>query len=221
MEDVKIKEWLEDNPKNSGDGYGSGYGDGYGSGDGSGDGSGYGYGYGYGDGSGYGDGDGSGNGSGDGLKSFGKDTIYMIDSVQTIIKQIKGQVAKGYIVNKDFTLNPCYVVKGNGYFAHGETIRKAQESLREKIFENMDRDEAIEQFMSKFKKDKLYKGTEFFEWHHYLTGSCLMGRESFVKNHNLDLDAEYTVNEFIALTENDYGNEIIKQLKERWNNNNE
>ena len=176
-------------------------------------------------GSGYGDGSGSGSGygygDGYGLKSFGKDTIYKIDSIQTIVNQIKGNVAKGFILNEDFTLQPCYVIKGNGYFAHGETIRKAQESLREKIFEDMDSDEAIEEFIKKFAKDKKYKGTDFFEWHHYLTGSCLMGRESFVKNHNLDLEAEYTVEEFIELTENDYGSEIIKQLKERWNNNNE
>ena len=197
MEDVKIKKWLEDNPNGSGSGYG----------DGSGDGSGYGYGSGY--------------GSGYGIKTFGNDTVYMIDGVQTIIKQVKGQVAKGFILNKDFTLEPCYVVKGNGYFAHGKDIREAQSSLREKIFENMDSDEAIEEFMSKFEKDKSYKGTEFFEWHHYLTGSCLMGRESFVKNHHLDLEKEYTVDEFIKLTENDYGSEVIKQLKERWNKINE
>lgn len=82
-------------------------------------------------------------------------------------------------------------------------------------------DEAIEQFMNKFEKDKSYKGTEFFEWHHYLTGSCLMGREGFVKNHGLDLEKEYTVKEFIELTENDYGSKVIKELKERWNEINE
>ena len=193
MEDVKIKKWLENNPKNSGDGSGYGYGDG--------------------DGDGYGDG--SGSGYGYGIKAFGNDTVYMIDGLQTIILQIKGQVAKGFILNRDFTLEPCYVVKGNGYFAHGKDIREAQSSLREKIFEDMDSDEAIEQFMSKFEKDKSYKGTEFFKWHHYLTGSCLMGRQSFVRNHGLDLEKEYTVAEFIELTENDYGSEIIKQLKER------
>lgn len=242
MEDLKIKEWLEDNPRDSGhgygngsgygsgygDGYGSGLGDGYGSGDGSGDcygfadGYGFDYGYGYGDGFGNGNGDddgsgdGSGFGNGCGIKTFGNDTVYIIDEVQTIVSQIKGQVAKGFILNKDFTLEPCYVVKGNGYFAHGKSIREAQDSLREKIFDNMDSDEVIEQFMSEFEKDKSYKGTEFFEWHHYLTGSCLMGRENFVKNHGIDLEKEYTVSEFIEITENDYGSKIIKELKERW-----
>ena len=160
---------------------------------------------------------GSGDGYGYGIGSYCNNTVYDIDGVQTIINHIKGQVAKGSILNNDFSLQPCYIVKGNGYFAHGKTLAEAQSSLREKIFEDMDSDETIEEFINKFKKGETYNGTEFFEWHHYLTGSCLMGRESFVKNHQLDLDAEYTVDEFIELTENDYGSEIIRQLKERWN----
>ena len=52
--------------------------------------------------------------------------------------------------------------------------------------------------------------------HHYLTGSCEMGREAFVKRHGIDLDKTYTVEEFIELTEDDYGGEIIKNLKERY-----
>ena len=80
----------------------------------------------------------------------------------------------------------------------------------------MDSEEAIEEFMKKFKKGEKYPGSDFFEWHHYLTGSCLMGRESFVKNHDLSLETMYTVEEFIDLCINDYGREIIEQLKERW-----
>lgn len=41
-----------------------------------------------------------------------------------------------------------------------------------------------------------------------------MGRDNFVNNHGLNLEDEFTVKEFIRLTENDYGGEIIKQLKE-------
>ena len=140
----------------------------------------------------------------------------MIDGVQTIITHIKATCAKGFILNKDFSLEPCYVVKGNGYFAHGRTIKEARVSLVEKYFENMDKEEVIDKFLEHFKKGKEYKGAEFFEWHHYLTGSCLMGRESFVKNHGLDINAMYTVEEFISICEDDYGSGVIKQLKEKW-----
>lgn len=84
--------------------------------------------------------------------------------------------------------------------------------------ENMDEDEVFEKFMSEFKPDKKYKGTIFFDWHHYITGSCLMGRESFVKNHGLDLEKEYTVEEFFGLCRNDYGGEVIRRLEKRWKN---
>ena len=104
-----------------GDGYGSGYGSGDGDGYGSGDGSGYGSGYGYGsgDGSGYGSGSGDGysygSGDGDDIKFFKNDPVYYIDCVPTIIKKVRGNVAKGHIVNKDLTTEPCYIAKENGF----------------------------------------------------------------------------------------------------------
>ena len=195
---------------------------GFGSGNSSGDGSGYGYGNGSGNGYGFGSGNGSvfgygdGSGDGDGIREFNGKPVYSVDGVQTIIEYIKGAFAHGYILNYDFTLQPCFVVKGYGYFAHGKTLKEARESLLEKVFENMDAEEVIEKFMEKFKKGEKYPGTEFFEWHHYLTGSCLMGRESFVKNHCIDINAFYTVEEFIAICENDYGSEVIKELKDKW-----
>ena len=149
---------------------------------------------------------------------FAEKEVHSVDGVQTIIDHVRGAFAIGNILNSDFTLTPCFVAKGHGYFAHGKTVKEAREALLFKIFENMDSEEAIEMFTEKFKKGEKYPGTDFFEWHHHLTGSCQMGRESFVKNHGIDLDAKYTVDEFIELTENDYGGEIIRELKERWKN---
>ena len=163
-------------------------------------------------GSGYG----SGSGSGDGISVFNHDEVYRIDQVPTIIKSVKGNIAKGFILNNDFTLDKCFVVKDGRFFAHGKTLREALQSLNEKKWESLDTEEVIAEFCKKFEKEKTYKGSEFFEWHHYLTGSCLQGRESFVKNHDLNLDDEFTVDEFINLTEEDYGGDIIKQLKEAW-----
>lgn len=219
-----------------GSGSGDGYVKGYGNGCGSASGSGYGYGSGSGCDYGYGSGDGSGSGcgSGDGCRygygygygygyenSFGIDylngeKVSIIDELYTIINHIKGNVAKGSILNVDFTTTPCFVVKGNGYFAHGETVREAFNALQSKIFENMDPEEAIESFMEKFEKNKKYPCKDFYEWHHYLTGSCEMGRKSFMQNKGITFDDSFTVDEFIEICENDYGSEIIKQLKERW-----
>ena len=217
-----VKEWLKNNGSDYGLGSGVGFGYGcnyaYGSGSGfghddsCGDGSGYGSGRGF----SYDDGCGDGSGYGSGIKQFDGKEVSMIDGVQTIITHIKDNAAKGFILKSDFTLTPCFVTKGNGYFAHGKTLREAIDSLSSKIFESTDSEEAIERFIETFKKDKKYSGKDFFDWHHYLTGSCLMGREFFVRNHGLSLEAMYTVDEFIAVCENDYGSSVIKQLKERW-----
>lgn len=228
----KIKKFLSldfgyDNGNGDGDGFGygnnSGFGDGdgFGSGYGNGDGFGYGSGDGSGSGSGYGDGysDGSGfgSGSGYGIKEINSMRVYKIDVVQTIITHVFKNVAKGFIVMNDLTFEKCYIVKGQNMFAHGETLEKAREDLQNKIFSNLDVEDRIKKFKNKFKDNKKYKGTEFYKWHNLLTGSCEMGRNEFVRNHNINLENEFTVKEFIELTQNDYGSKIIKQLTEFYN----
>ena len=127
----EIEEFLKvDSGSGFGSGFGDGSGDGYGSGDGSGSGfgSGFGSGSGFGDGSGdgYGSGSGSGNGFGDGINTFCGKKVYIIDDMQTIIESVRGNIAKGYILQSDLTLTPCHVVKENGKFAHGNTLREAR-----------------------------------------------------------------------------------------------
>lgn len=203
----------------NGSGYGYGAGNGYGCGDSSGCGDscgdGYGSGSSYGNGSGHGYGDGHGHGYGDGISKFNNNKVYSVDRVPTIIKKVKGNIAYGYILNNDFTLEPCYIAKGQNKFAHGKTVRKAVEDLQNKIFEDMDTDEAIELFLKEFELNKKYKGMDFYIWHNRLTGSCEMGRDSFVKNKGIDLENDmYTVQEFINITRNDFGGEIIRQLED-------
>ena len=143
----------------------------------------------------------------------------MIDDVSTIIDHVKGNVAKGKIFMNDFTFKPCYVVKGQNMFAHGETIKEARQALEEKIFSQLDAEERIEAFLEEFNTKDKYLATKFFDWHNKLTGSCEMGRRAFATNHDIDLEKdEFTVKEFIDLTINDFGSEVIKMLKERVGN---
>lgn len=201
----------------SGDGYGDGYGSGCGSGFSSGYGDGYGSGFSSGYGYGYGDGDGYSSGSGEGVLSINNQKVYLIDGVQTIITKIRNNIAKGFILKSDLTLQPCYVVKANNLFAHGKTLKEAMQSLQNKLFEDLSEEERIDLFIDEFEKDKKYKGHIFFDWHNKLTGSCLMGRNTFIENNGLSLDDEYTVDEFIELTKNSYGSDIIRELEKRWN----
>ena len=195
-------------------GYDSGFSYGSGSGTGSSSSDGYGYGYGFSSGGGFSSSDGYGYGYDKDISKFNNDKVYLVDDVLTIIKKVKDNIARGYILNSDFTLQPCYIAKGHNKFAHGKTIRKAVEDLQNKIFEDMDTDKTIELFLQEFELDKKYKGKDFYIWHNRLTGSCEMGRQSFVKNKEIDLENDmFTVQEFIDLTRNDFGGDIIEQLE--------
>lgn len=193
------------------------YGDGSGSGNGYGSGNGSGFGYGLGDGSGYGDGSGNGFGYGHGIREFNGRVVNMIDNVPTIITAIFGNVARGYILRVDLTLQPCFVVKQDNCFAHGETLREAVNALREKLFEGMSEDERIEAFINEHDLGRKYPNQDLYDWHHRLTGSCDMGRREFAVGHGIDVEhGSMTVEEFIKLTENAYGGDTIKRLKNKY-----
>ena len=192
---------------------GSGDGSGSGSGSCSGSGDGYGDGYGSGSGDGYGYGYGDGSGSCDDIKVFNGDKVYLVDNIQTIFISIRGNVAKGYILQSDLQLKPCFIVKENNKFAHGDTLRDAFTSLQEKLYDDSTEEERIEAFKKKFPEyDVKYDNGDLFTYHHVLTGSCRMGRESFVSDRGLSLDGRTSVREFFELTQNAYGGDIIKKL---------
>lgn len=245
MLEEKIKKFLSvDVGYGSGDGYGScdfyGKGSGggcSGNGDGDGDGSGVGMGYGsdsglghgsnystygtYDDGNDCGSGSlyctGSGKGYGDGIKEINGKEIYMVDDIPTIFKSIRNNIAKGFIVKSDLQFEPCYIVKENNQFAHGDTLKDAFMSLQEKLYDDSTEEERIEAFMKQFPEyDVKYDNMDLFVYHHVLTGSCRMGREAFMSNKGLSLDGKTSVREFVKLTQDAYGGDIIKKLPEAY-----
>ena len=183
----------------------SGYGDGYGDG----------YGYGSGSGSGDGSGSGYGDGNGDGVKRISKQGVNIIDGVQTIITKVKNNIAKGFILNSDLTLKHCWIAKRDNLFAHGDTLKDAVRALREKVLQSSSVEERIVKFKEEF-PDLNKKATckKYFEWHGILTGSCKAGREAWCKDHGISMKEKITVYEFIKLTENAYGGDVIKKLKD-------
>lgn len=184
----------------SGDGYGNGNGNGYGNGDGYGNGNRSGYGY--------------EDGSGDGIKSFNGNLIYNIDSTKTIITSIRGNIARGFILNTDLSTSPCFIVKNNYCFSHGKTLKEALFSLEKKSILKIPIDMRINNFKKTFTDfNKKIKCSILYDWHYILTGSCKMGRDSFCQTHKINLKKDKcTIFEFIELTKNSYGSEIIKKL---------
>ncbi len=221
--DEKVKVFLSVSD-GSGDGSGYGYGDGSGYGSGDGSGSGYGSGYGYGSGDGYDYGDGSGSGSGYdygygygyGIKSFNSEPVYAIDGVPTILRHVRGNVAHGVILNSDLTTTNCYVVKQDNIFAHGETLAKAMDALRDKLFEDMPAEDRIAEFLKETEDGRAYPAQYFYDWHHRLTGSCDMGRRQFARDHGIDVDGDtMTLREFLSLTKDAYGGSVIRDAMEK------
>lgn len=151
----------------------------------------------------------------EGIGRFNGKTVYKVDGLETLITSVRGTIAKGQVLRKDFTTSPCYIVKMGAHFAHGDTLIEAQASCTEKVMQDMSVEERIELFFGEFTKGKKYPAQKFFEWHNTLTGSCIFGRRQFAEEHNIDLSKDqFTVEEFIELCENDYGSDIIKRLRD-------
>ena len=211
MLDDKTKAFLSvslGDGSGSGEGSGSGWGSGWGLGEGWGSGSGL--------GEGWGSGSGWGEGWGSGVTQVDGKNVYQIDGTPTLIYSIHGNVAHGAILHDDFTLTTCYVVKQDNLFAHGETLREAMEALRDKLFEDMPEEERISAFLAETECGKKYPNQHFYAWHHRLTGSCDMGRKAFAHDHGIDVEnGTMTLEEFLELTKNSYGGDVIRHVLER------
>ena len=136
-----------------------------------------------------------------------------IDSVPTIITQVRDNIACGYIVKDDLTLSPCFIAKVGNSFAHGNTLKEAVADAEAKEMGEMPIEERIEKFIEVFGSlDSEHTGKEFYDWHHILTGSCRMGRDKFCEENGIDLTKKYSVRYFLNITKNSYGGDIIKQI---------
>lgn len=170
-------------------------------------------------GCGFGSSYGYGYGSGDdlGVKEINGNIVCIIDDIPTIITSVRNNIAKGFIVKNDLQFEPCYIVKENNHFAHGFTLKDAFMSLQEKLYDDSTEEERIEAFMKQFPEyDVKYDNMDLFVYHHVLTGSCRMGREAFMSNKGLSLDGKTSVREFVKLTQDAYGGDIIKKLPEAY-----
>ena len=218
--------------KGSDDGYGFGLGSGKGSDDGHGFSSGSGRGSGYVNGLGYGDNFGSsvvsvfgsapdfgfGYGNGD-VTELNGNIIDYIDNVPSVITQVHGNIACGYIVKADLTIESCFIAKVGNSFAHGKTLKNAVTDAKAKETKRLPIEERIEKFIEIFGPlDSEHTGKEFYDWHHILTGSCRMGRDGFCKSRNIDLAQKYSVRYFLNITKDSYGGDVINLIIKAYEN---
>lgn len=121
--------------------YGYCYGDGSGCGSGGGSGLSTGYGCGYGSGCGYaiddGDGDMSYNCYNKDIKVFNGNSVDYINDIPTIITQVHGNIAYGYIINKDLTLEPYFIAKVGSSFGLRKTLKDAFDDAKNSEMERL------------------------------------------------------------------------------------
>ena len=173
-------------------------------------------------GSGRGDGRGDGSGRGDGwgdgdIVKVGAHHIYNVDGTLTAFYSIHGIYAQGGVLQQDFIFKPCYIARVGDSFAHGDTLRQAMADARAKAMRNMPIEERIEQFLTAYPNpEALIPAKELFDWHNILTGSCLFGRQQFCAERGVDVEHDnFSVKDFIQLTINSYGGDVIAKLKKR------
>lgn len=161
---------------------------------------------------------GSCDGYGHGIKEFNYQKVYIIDNVPTLINSVHGNYAIGKILNNNLTTTPCFIVKVENFFAHGETLKQALDDAQKKYKYNKPVEERIAYFIKQYPSlDSIAEHSDLYHWHNILTGSCTFGRDIFAIEHNIDKNnGTMTIREFINLTRNAYGGNIIKRLEETY-----
>lgn len=148
------------------------------------------------------------------ITRFNGEPVHYIDGMPTVLQSVHGDVAHGYTIGDDLTTTECYVARGQGYFAHGHTAREAVSSLERKIVSGMNTDEKVQAFIKRFDKNGKYPVRDFYEWHGTLTGSCTFGRDNFAKEHDIDMNGDMETKEFLRLTKDAFGHEVIQKIIE-------
>ena len=161
---------------------------------------------------GYGDGSGSGDGSG--IMEIEGRKVYMIDSTQTVIYAVRGDVAKAAVLKHNVDFVPCYVARVGGHFAHGETAEEALRDAEAKYMADLPPEQRVELALAEHPDpDAPVPCRELFALHGMLTGSCEFGRRKFCEDHLVDMDGSMTLREFCSLTRDAFGGEVVRMLE--------
>lgn len=152
-----------------------------------------------------------------GIKSYNGHKVYQIDDIPTIIYDVVRDFASAAIINRDKTLKKCFVVKMGNCFSHGNTLKEAYQDAMAKHLRSTSVEEKIDMFIKEHPSlDSEHSFDDFFYWHNILTGSCLLGRKQFCKEHEIDSNKNYTVRYFLELTKDAYGGDVIKSLMNKY-----
>ena len=98
-----------------------------------------------------------------------------------------------------------YIVSSNGKHSHGETIKEARKDL---IYKITNRDKSSYKGL---KSDSKLSFGEAVECYRVITGACFFGTKNFIETYKVP-EKDYTINEIIKLTSNQYGGSTFKEF---------
>jgi len=151
------------------------------------------------------------------ILTYNGEPVYVVDGIPCVFQSIHDTLAKVAVISKtDFTSQTAFIAQFNGFFAHGETVRDALLSAKEKYYRNIDFEAKKAELKALFSRsaDKKLSVRTLYEWHGMLTGSCCFGRDEFIRTHTFKYDDRLTLKEFVNLTAAHFGGEKIKELLE-------
>lgn len=141
----------------------------------------------------------------------GKD-VYFINDKHVIIEQLHRNYARVKIISIDLSLYDQWLVKYQGYFGFGKTLKEANTNAKLNASREIPLEIRIEHFINTHPLFEEFTGQELFDWHDYLTGSCKAGKYKFCRDNNVDFNKKYTVLYFLNLVKDSYKPEIIEQV---------
>ena len=127
----------------------------------------------------------------------------LIDGIFSEILHRKNNIIKA---KKYGTSKTLYIVTdGNKNYAHGNTIKEAQEDLMFKVNKKSKSDYKDLNLKSKLKFN------DAVICYRVITGSCRFGVKDFIKTNNVQ-EKDYTISEIINITKGAYGSDIFSEF---------
>lgn len=163
-------------------------------------------------------------GSTDSLKSLvsycGK-AVYHLEGIPCILYVVVGNAAYGAVIMQDMTLRKGIIAKYGSSFAFAEHAKDAYQLAKElsikKGWEHYEKDPQAFMLANYPDPDAPIDRRQLFELHNVLTGSCISGREEYIKDNNISVEGTMTLREFFELCKYTYGRDTLVKIAAAYN----
>jgi hypothetical protein len=142
--------------------------------------------------------------------------VYFIENMPFVLYNVIGKAAYAGKLLPDMSIKRGVLVRYGDSFAFAESAKDAFDKARELSIKRGWKRTVPDP--AKFMLDKypdpdcLYPIKELLELHNILTGSCLSGREDFIRNNGLDITGKATLRDFFNYSKYVFGKETIAEV---------